>query len=184
MFLGASLNPEYFNEKVNLFVALGPVTSLNNIEVPALRALSQDWREVEYLALKLGAYNLFQFGYLEESAAQVLCETYEFICADLVRAIADADTTVDRMDRYDVFLKDFPAGNGYGNLVYYAQNIQSTNEYLRRDFGIAKNMELYGTAKPPKVPLDQLTLPTGLFIGTYDKLATVKDNEWLVEQLN
>ena len=40
MFLGASLNPEYFNEKVNLFVALGPVTTLNNIQVPALQALS------------------------------------------------------------------------------------------------------------------------------------------------
>jgi len=68
MFLGASLNPEYFNEKVNLFVALGPVTMLNNIEVPALRVLSKDWREVEYLALKLGAYDLFGFGWLQESA--------------------------------------------------------------------------------------------------------------------
>ena len=68
MFLGASLNPEYFNEKVNLFVALGPVTMLNNIEVPALRALSKDWREVEYLALKLKTYDLFNFGWLKESA--------------------------------------------------------------------------------------------------------------------
>ena len=68
MFLAASLNPEYFNSKVNLFVALGPVTSLVNIEVPALRALSKEWREVEYLSLKLGVYDLFNFGYLEESA--------------------------------------------------------------------------------------------------------------------
>ena len=45
-------------------------------------------------------------------------------------------------------------------------------------------MEVYGTAIPPAVPLDQLSLPTGLFIGTYDKLATVADNEWLVTQLN
>ena len=64
MFLAASLNPDYFNSKVNLFVALGPVTSLNNIEVPALRALSKDWREVEYAALKFGVYDLFNLGYL------------------------------------------------------------------------------------------------------------------------
>ena len=68
MFLGSSLNPEYFAEKVNLFVALGPVTSLNNIKVPALRALSHDWRQVEYLALKFGAYDLLNFGWLEEDA--------------------------------------------------------------------------------------------------------------------
>ena len=44
MFLGASLDPAYFESKVNLFVALGPVTSLNNIRVPQLKALSKDWR--------------------------------------------------------------------------------------------------------------------------------------------
>ena len=36
---------------------------------------------------------------------------------------------------------------------------------------------------PPKVPLDQLSVPTALFVGTYDKLATVADNEWLVQNL-
>lgn len=68
MFLGASLDPNYFRDKVNLFVALGPVTSLVNVKVPALRALSKDWRQVEYLALKFGVYDLMNFGWLEESA--------------------------------------------------------------------------------------------------------------------
>ena len=45
-------------------------------------------------------------------------------------------------------------------------------------------MEVYGTAVPPAVPIDQLSLPTGLFIGSYDKLATVADNEWLVSKIN
>lgn len=184
MFLAASLNPDYFNSKVNLFVALGPVTSLVNIEVPALRALSKEWREVEYTALKLGVYDLMNFGSLEESAVQIFCDTIDVVCDDLIRYVADADTSVDEMDRYDVFLKDFPAGNGYGNLVYYAQSIQNTEDWLRYDYGIIKNMEVYGTAIPPAVPLDQLSLPTGLFIGSYDKLATVADNEWLVNQLN
>ena len=106
------------------------------------------------------------------------------MCDDLVRYVADANTEVDEMDRYDVFLKDFPAGNGYGNLVFYAQSIQNTEDWLRYDYGIIKNMEVYGTAIPPAVPLDQLSLPTGLFIGNYDKLATVADNEWLVTKLN
>ena len=180
MFLAASLNPEYFNSKVNLFVALGPVTSLVNIEVPALRALSKEWREVEYLGIKFGAYDLFNLGYLEETAVQLLCNEVSFVCDDLVRYVADANTDVDDMDRYDVFLKDFPAGNGYGNLVYYAQSIQNTEDWLRYDYGIIKNMEVYATAVPPAVPIDQLSLPTGLFIGSYDKLATVADNEWLV----
>jgi pimeloyl-ACP methyl ester carboxylesterase len=69
MFLAASLNPEYFSAKINLFTALGPVTSLNNIKVPALRALAKEWREVEYLSLKHGVYNLLDANWAEETAA-------------------------------------------------------------------------------------------------------------------
>lgn len=95
MFLASSLNPDYFNKKVNLFVALGPVTSLVNIEVPALRALSKDWREVEYLALKFGVYDLMNFGSLEESAVQLFCNEVGVVCDDLVRYVADANLEVD-----------------------------------------------------------------------------------------
>jgi len=48
MFLGASLDPDYFNSRVNLFVALGPVTTLNNIQNPQLRVISKDWKELEW----------------------------------------------------------------------------------------------------------------------------------------
>ena len=64
MFLGASLNPNYFKEKVNLFVALGPATSLHNIKVPAFVSVSKEWPEIEYLTMKFGAYNLFNAGWL------------------------------------------------------------------------------------------------------------------------
>lgn len=120
MFMAASLDPDYFSEKVNLFVALGPVTNLSNVKVPALRALSKDWREVEYLALKAGVYNLLDFGWYEETGIQLFCDALPVACDDLVAYMADSNPEVDNMDRFDVFLKDFPAGNGYGNLVYYA----------------------------------------------------------------
>lgn len=180
MFLASSLNPTYFNEKVNLFVALGPVTSLVNVEVPALRWLSNDWREVEYLALKFGVYDLANFGSLEESATQLFCAALDVVCKDLVQYVADANPDVDQMDRYSVFLKDFPAGNGYGNLVYYAQTIQETEYWPRYNYGAIKNMDIYGTVAPPAVPIEQMSVPTGLFVGSYDKLATVADNERLV----
>ena len=39
MFLGASLNPDYFNQKVNLFVALAPVANTATIDSPFLLAM-------------------------------------------------------------------------------------------------------------------------------------------------
>ena len=40
-------------------------------------------------------------------------------------------------------------------------------------------MERYGTAYPPEIPLGDISIPTALFVGDTDLLATVEDNEWL-----
>ena len=88
------------------------------------------------------------------------------------------------MERLDVFLKDFPAGNGYQNLAYYAMSIDNKDDWLRYNYGAIRNMDKYGTAIPPSVPLSSLNVPTGLFIGSYDKLASVADSEWLTAHLN
>ena len=45
-------------------------------------------------------------------------------------------------------------------------------------------MEKYHMAEPPIIPLANIAIPTGLFVGIYDKLATVADNQWLASQLN
>ena len=88
------------------------------------------------------------------------------------------------MDAFNVFLKDFPAGTGYQNIVYYAQSIRTEGEWRRFDHGAIKNFDLYNSIKPPLVPLEKLSIPTALFVGEYDNCATVADNEWLVTQLN
>jgi pimeloyl-ACP methyl ester carboxylesterase len=120
LFLAASLNPSYFNSKINLFTALGPVTSLNNMKVPLMRATAKNWPETEYLALKFGAYNLMNANWAEETAMQLFCNAIPGVCDFLVSYVADSNTDVDNMDRWNVVLKDFPAGNGWGNLVFYA----------------------------------------------------------------
>ena len=58
------------------------------------------------------------------------------------------------MERWDVLIKDYPAGNGYQNIVYYMQAILHQNTWLRYDFGAIKNMDKYGQVKPPAVPVD------------------------------
>jgi hypothetical protein len=41
MFLGASLNPDYFKEKINLYIALAPVASTANIPNHVIRAAAK-----------------------------------------------------------------------------------------------------------------------------------------------
>ena len=77
------------------------------------------WREIEYLTMKLGAYNLFNAGWLEESATQVLCDTFKGLCHGIVHWVAGGNDQIDNMARWDVVMKDYPAGNGFKNVIYF-----------------------------------------------------------------
>ena len=105
--------PEFYQEKVNLFVALAPVASTHNIEVPALQRLAKYWRIVQFAAIELGVYNIFGANWWEEEALMSFCGLFEGLCEDLIAAVADADPSVDNMDRYETFLNNFPAGSSY-----------------------------------------------------------------------
>lgn len=48
-FIGSSLKPEYFEEKVNLFIALAPVTRLHNSTNSLMVYASQIWPQLQDL---------------------------------------------------------------------------------------------------------------------------------------
>ena len=58
-FLGASLMPDYFTDRVNLFVALAPVASTANIPTPYLRKFADHINEVELAIVAAKFYNMF-----------------------------------------------------------------------------------------------------------------------------
>jgi len=43
------------------------------------------------------------------------------------------------------------------------------------DYGKKRNQEKYGTATAPLIPLSNIKIPTALFVGTSDLLATEID---------
>ena len=88
--------------------------------MPQFVTLSKEWREVEWLITKVGAYNLFDPNWAEVDAIQLFCAVEQGFCNSFLAWLADSDPEVDNLDRVGVLLKDFPAGSGYQNIVYYA----------------------------------------------------------------
>lgn len=119
MLLASSLNPLYFYETVNLFVALAPVASLKHTEVPVFKKTAKLWRPIQLAAKKFGAFELFDSNWWEEESTLLFCAELEGFCEELLAYFADADPEVDNISRFNVFLKDFPSGAGYQDLVYY-----------------------------------------------------------------
>ena len=142
---GASLNPSYFKEKVNLFVGLGPLAASapENSNSSIFNKLGLGWRAFEYLANKFGAYNLFNSNWEEEEALQLFCGALNGACSAILESFADTDTDVDNLDRLDVLLKDYPAGGGYQTFVHYLQLAANPGKFSRFDLGPIKNIETY-----------------------------------------
>lgn len=120
MLLGASLEPAYFQGRVNLFVALAPVAQLHNVEVPVFKELAKLWRPLQFEARRHGVFDMLNFNWWEDEAALLFCHRMGTICEDLLAYFADANPEVDNLSRANVFLANFPAGTGYENIVYYA----------------------------------------------------------------
>ena len=174
MLLGASLVPWYFESRVNLFVALAPVASLHHVEVPIFKKIAKYWRVVQFVARKFGIFDMLNTNWWEEEASLLFCDELFGICDELLAYFADSDPEVDNLDRFNVFLANFPAGTGYENLIYYAQDIDH-NEWRLFNYGELDNMNIYGTIEPPKVPIQNLNIPVAVFSGTYDTLADPLD---------
>lgn len=45
------------------------------------------------------------------------------------------------------------------------------------------NLLYYGQSTPPIVPLENISVPIGLYVGTHDQIADVKDNNDLAQIL-
>ena len=176
--------PDYYKAKVNLFVALAPVASVYNVEVPFFKKLSHVWRELQFIILRKGLFDLYDSNWWQEEAEKIICDKISpVVCYGLIKYLADANIEVDNMARLNVFLKDFPSGEGYQNLVWYAQSILKQG-FKRFDYGPIENLKKYGQATPPDYPLQDFNLPTALVSGSYDELADPDDVAWLHDQIS
>ena len=58
MFIGASMNPEYFKSKINLFVALAPVARVGHVKSTFLKIIASDVDRIERIMIdEYGLYN-------------------------------------------------------------------------------------------------------------------------------
>ena len=182
-FLGASMNPSYFKEKVNLFVALAPVGSTAHIPYPELKWASKHVKEIELAVVDgLHQYNWFPQAHQASMALDSICGLP--VIAKFCELFVDlfVDEKIDNVRRLEVGLPVFPSGQTWRTFVYYAQAIRTGNWTLY-DYGPIKNKQVYGQKDAPPVPIQDYDVPTVLLSGDKDKLATPEDVAWLSEQL-
>lgn len=82
------------------------------------------------------------------------------------------------------YLDNVPAGTSSETFVHYTQlYVKGNDAFDRYDWGAEENLIRYGQIEAPAMDLSKITVPTALFVGDADSLATVADNEVLASQL-
>lgn len=182
-FLGASLTPDYFTDRVNLFVGLAPVASTANIPTLYLREAATYNKIIEMALMDLGLYNLFPPVPDALMAEDLACSIpyMKEVCKHIYGLFHNEG--VDDPQAGQTFLSHEPSGQSWRTFIYYAQMINSGRCALY-DYGKKQNKEIYGTAEPPLVPFEDYAVPTALFSGSLDALANPVDVQWLKDQIS
>jgi pimeloyl-ACP methyl ester carboxylesterase len=183
MFIGLSMLNDYYRERMNLFVALAPISRISNTESVPLQMIAKHITPMAALIEKIGMWNMFGPNYLVDNLVADFCDHALDFCVACLKAISDGDPSVDNLDRVKTYFTHIPSGSGYKNQLHFAQIINSA-KFARYDHGAAENLKRYGSTTPPDYNLRGINgVPIALFGGSTDLLVSKTDVDWLNDQL-
>lgn len=181
MFAALSENPE-LNQKIKLFIALAPVTTLGHITT-GIRYLAPFASDLEFLLDLLGCYEFLPSDAIMKYLSELVCDTkLRFICEDVIFLICGTDYSQLNKTRLDVYVSHSPAGASTQCVVHYAQLVNSKN-FQKYDFGKRGNMKHYNQSTPPEYHVENVTAPVVLVWSQNDELADPTDVGLLHERL-
>lgn len=197
---------KFLHEHVNLFVALGPVVYMGNVEGP-LKLLSDYVDEVEAIASflkihKVGSYD----GYgsevrdrLVNLKSEVKQKSIENIIVDTLMNFSE-NRALDLLSEFifswteavmgtteydnlkSSFSHDMPAG--FRTTLHFGQMIKS-QKFMKYDYGTSlRNGVEYSSLTPPEMHPENIRVPMMLVNAYDDTLSTVDDVEKLIDTLN
>ncbi|XP_052127141.1 lipase 1-like [Frankliniella occidentalis] len=82
-----------------------------------------------------------------------------------------------------ILMRHYPGGSSIGQLVHFGQLIIRGDGFYKYDYGVERNLELYGTVYPPAYNLTNVQSPMFIFYCKNDYQAHYKDVKKLAADL-
>ena len=187
IFLGMSDQPDFYNERVSLFVSLSPVLQYQYNSFPTFNVNCENPETIalltEYgLPYLLPPRTTFSIG-LAAQAVDVLSRLFPGFTAFFVarQGLFEDPATYDE----DPFINSFSQLEWSLSTMYMNHLFQNCHagRFQYYDYGAEENVERYGSEIPPEVPMENIDLPVALFIGPLDALGSEENIEYIVERL-
>lgn len=183
-FIMCSEKPKYC-DKAQVLIALAPAARQTYTKSLPYRALAEGVRSLERALQMSGVQELFSKGALSQEFLAFLCHYSwfaEYVCGTGEALFDSFHPGSITNETLQVLFGHFPAGTSVHNMARYGQSMQS-QKFEKFDYGKTKNLELYGSSRPPEYNLSAVTLPVMVLYGESDNLVDPKDVHWLLDKL-
>lgn len=170
----ASRDPEFFSKHTKSYVGLAPSTrSLNSVYILRLAHYTKIINALQFL----GVHEVFNFHDTVQSAFSFFCDNFADICSFFLKILADQHPDYDNEDKYAEFFNHYPSGTSTHLFIHIVQ--QSTHQgYYEYQRNSGDQLVEYDFTKFPS------NIPVAIYAGGSDLLVSVKDTQWLRDELN
>ncbi|XP_021668200.2 triacylglycerol lipase 1 isoform X3 [Hevea brasiliensis] len=176
----AALTQPNIVEMVEAAALLCPISYLEHISAPFV--LRMVGLHLDQMVLAMGIHQLNFRSKVLINLLDSMCDGL-IECDDLLTSITGQNCCLDSSS-VDKFFEYEPHPSSAKNLHHLFQMIRQ-GTFSQYDYGILKNLKLYGQVKPPAFDLSLIpkSLPLWMGYGGYDALADVTDVEHTLKEL-
>uniref|UniRef100_A0A7M4ETB3 Lipase n=1 Tax=Crocodylus porosus TaxID=8502 RepID=A0A7M4ETB3_CROPO len=179
-FIAFSTMPQ-LARRIKLYFALAPVASPKHVKSPLakLRLFSDTTIKILF-----GNKEFLPHTYFGEviSAEICSCPISEYVCSNVMFILTGFDPSNLNMSRVDVYAAHAPAGTSVQNMIHWKQSIQS-GVLKAYDGGRKYNMAHYNQTIPLIYNVADMKVPTAVWSGENDWLATPTDVNFLLPEI-
>lgn len=154
---GMSMKPEFYSEKLSLFVALATPLTLKNISSPLYKLIGKDPNSYfVYGAIKVFKVNeIFPSNWINNGIFRLVCSRVPSVCKLGDFLLADYDPNLNNPDAALNYFSHYPAGGSLKQVWHYVQ-CSNSGHFQRYDYGKLTNLVMYNQAYPPEIDLKKI----------------------------
>ncbi|XP_030024010.2 lipase 1 [Manduca sexta] len=172
--LGAT-RPEY-NDKVNIMIALGPISYLNHYK-PPIHTIIKLGPLIDHILTTFNQEELFGDNSIYRTEINKFCTPYEVgyaLCGEAFFSLAGYDVEEFEPAMFYVVIGHFPTSTSKKVAKHYLQ-IANNGDFVYYDYGQEKNLKLYNSETPPPYNLSAVTMNVALFVGRNDRVNPIEN---------
>ena len=184
MFSALALNQGHLQNKINFFIALGPIVRLDHSTNGWVQVLKMFPESINRSLQEMNVHFLFgpEWGYVKTKICQLMPKKF---CTEPKELIETRFRWPKTHGKYPVPIEDQSNENGVSRrqLIHYGQ-IAKSARFQMFDWGNKTNLKRYASVIPPEIKVKNIkNVPIVLYVGANDDLATIEDSKWLQKEV-